>query len=159
MGNLEHMGFNAADVEPAGEFKPIPDGLYPAVITDANYKANKAGTGHLLEFTFEVVDGDHKGRQLRSWINTDNPNQKAVEIGKGEFSALCRAVDIITPKDTLEFVNKALNIKVGTKPNRDGDGFSNVIKAYEETGNYQMPSGMALPARNTRDDPKDDLPF
>ena len=110
-------------------------------ITNATYKATKAGTGHLIEFVFEVIDGDHKGFPLRSWINVDNPNPKATEIGLAEFSALCRAVNVLTPKDTVEFINKPLNLKVAVKPRNDGEGMTNEVKAYEATGNYQAAAG------------------
>ena len=41
-------GFDANQVEPTGDFEPIPAGKYLAVITDSEMKPNKAGTGSLL---------------------------------------------------------------------------------------------------------------
>ena len=54
-------GFDANQVEPTGDFEPIPAGKYLAVITDSEMKPTKSGTGSLLQlFHGEVllpVDG------------------------------------------------------------------------------------------------------
>ena len=38
-------GFDANQVEPTGDFQPIPAGEHVGVITASEMKANKAGTG------------------------------------------------------------------------------------------------------------------
>ena len=59
-------GFDANQVEPSTDFDPLPAGKYPAVITASETKPTKAGTGHFLQLTFQVVEGPFKGRQL--WV-------------------------------------------------------------------------------------------
>jgi hypothetical protein len=57
-------GFDANNVEPAGDFEPIPAGKYLAVITDSEMKPTKAGTGNYLQLTFQVIEGPCSNRLL-----------------------------------------------------------------------------------------------
>ena len=50
-------GFDANEVEPMGEFLPLPEGDYVAEIIDSEKKPTSKGTGHYLAFTFEVKGG------------------------------------------------------------------------------------------------------
>ena len=67
-------GFDASTVEPATDFDPIPAGKYLGVISDSEFKPTKSGNGNFLELTFEVLEGEYKGRRLWSRLNLDNPN-------------------------------------------------------------------------------------
>jgi len=62
MANL--TGFDANEVEPTTDFDPIPAGKYEAVITESEVKPNKANTGSYLQFTFQILEGEYKGRFL-----------------------------------------------------------------------------------------------
>jgi len=127
--NLTNLSdFNANNVEPAGAFEAIPAGLYLATIIASEEKATKAGTGHYLQFTFQVLEGDHKSRLLWARLNLDNPNDRAVQIAKGELSAICRAVDVMQPQDSADLHNIPLAIKV-TQRTWEG-ATQNEIKAY-----------------------------
>lgn len=95
-------GFDANQVEPSSDFEPIPAGKYLAVITESEMKANKANTGHYLQLTFQVTDGPYKGRNLWARLNLDNPNATAVQIARAELSAICRAVGVLAPNDSVE---------------------------------------------------------
>jgi hypothetical protein len=100
MANLN--GFNAHNIDPATDFEPIPAGKYLAVITDSEMKATKNGNGYYLELTFQVIDGPYKNRLLWSRLNLHNPNEQAVQIAQGELSAICRAVGVMQPKDSVD---------------------------------------------------------
>lgn len=127
MANLN--GFNAHNVEPNADFDPIPAGKYVAVITGSEMKPTKAGNGSFLELTFQVVEGEFKGRLLWARLNLDNPNPLAVKIARGELSAMCRAVGIMEPKDSCELHNLPLVITVKQKTDADGE-VRNEIKGY-----------------------------
>jgi hypothetical protein len=127
MANLN--GFNAHNVEPNADFDPIPAGKYVAVVTNSEMKATKAGNGSFLELTFQVVEGEFKGRLLWARLNLDNPNTLAVKIARGELSAMCRAVGIMEPKDSCELHNLPLVITVKQKTDSDGE-VRNEIKGY-----------------------------
>lgn len=127
MANLN--GFNANNVEPSTDFDAIPAGKYAAVITGSEMKPTKAGNGSFLELTFQVIEGEFKGRQLWARLNLDNPNPLAVKIARGELSAVCRAVGVMEPKDSCELHNLPLVIAVKQKADADGE-VRNEIKGY-----------------------------
>ena len=128
MANLN--GFNANDVDPAADFEVVPAGKYLAVITDSEMKPTKSGNGSYLEFVFEIIEGEHKGRNLWSRLNLDNPNPVAVQIARGELSAICRAVGVMQPKDSLELQNLPLLITVKCKKREDNGDIVNEVKGY-----------------------------
>ena len=128
MANLN--GFNASEVEPAARFEPIPAGKYVALITESELKPTKAGTGHYLQLTFQVQDGEYKGRILWSRLNLDNPNATAVQIARSELSAICRAVGVLEPKDSVELHNLPLVIDVKCRKRTDTDEITNEIGGY-----------------------------
>ncbi len=70
MANLNN--FNANNVEPQTEFDAIPAGKYLAVITSSEMKPTKSGNGAYLELTFDVIEGEFKGRKLWARLNLDN---------------------------------------------------------------------------------------
>ncbi len=141
MSNLN--GFNANQVEPATEYEPIPPGKYAAVVTASEMRPTKSGNGSFLELTFEVVEGEHKGRKVWTRLNLDNPNAVAVKIARGELSSLCRAVGVMEPKDSCELHNLPLVISVKQKTDRDGE-VRNEVKGYAK----RETAGGAKPAQN-----------
>lgn len=124
-------GFNAEKVEPRGEYEPLPAGQYQVVIVDSQMKSTKAGDGAYLELTFEVLQGDSKGRKLWARLNLDNKNATAVEIARAELSAVCRAVGVMQPRDSLELHNLPMLITVRCKPRKDDGEIENRITKYE----------------------------
>ncbi len=128
MANLH--GFNATNVDPAVDFEPIPAGKYLAIITDSGMKPTKNGSGSFLELTFQVIEGPYKNRLLWARLNLDNPNKQAVEIARAQLSAVCRAVGVMQPKDSLELHNLPLQVTVKCKRREDTDEMVNEIRAY-----------------------------
>jgi len=135
MANLN--GFDANSVNPATDFEPLPAGKYLAIITDSEMKSTKSGSGNYLELTFQVIDGPFKGRMLWSRLNLDNPNAQAVQIAQGELSAICRAVGVMQPKDSIELHNLPLLVTVKCKKRDDTGDVVNEIRGYakKETAN------------------------
>lgn len=123
-------GFNANEVDPNFAFEAIPAGKYLAVITESEMKPTKSGVGQYLQITFQVIDGEYKGRLVWSRLNFDNPNATTVKIARAELSAICRAVGVLAPKDSLELHNIPLVITVGHKKRDDNGELTNVIKGY-----------------------------
>lgn len=125
-------GFDANQVEPTTAFDPIPAGKYLAMITASELKPNKAGTGRYLELCFTIVEGEHRNRSLWARLNLENPNELAVKIARGELSAICRAVGVLTPSDSVELHNLPLVIRVACKKRADTDEIANEIRGYEK---------------------------
>jgi hypothetical protein len=147
MANLR--GFDANQVEPTGDFDPIPAGKYLAVIIESDMKPNKAGTGSYLQLTFEIIDGQHKGRLLWTRLNLDNPNATAVAIAKAELSAICRAVGVMAPNDSVELHNLPLMIHVKCRKRPDTDEIVNEVKGYSpKAAQAEPPAVKPAPAAN-----------
>jgi len=147
MANLS--GFDANQVEPTGDFEAIPAGKYLAVITDSEMKPNKAGTGSLLQLTFQIIEGDYENRLLWTRLNLDHPNATAVQIARADLSAICRAVGVLAPKDSVELHNLPLMINVRCKKRQDTGDIVNEIKGYsprETKAVRAAPAASAAPA-------------
>jgi len=132
MANLN--GFNAQEVDPAVGFDPIPAGNYLAVVTETEMKPTKSGGGRYLQLTFQILEGEFKGRLVWSRLNLENANATTVKIARAELSAICRAVGVMAPKDSVELHNLPLVIKVGCKKRQDTGEVTNVVKGYERKG-------------------------
>jgi hypothetical protein len=129
MANLNN--FNANEVEPAS-FEPLPAGRYLAVITESEMKATKSGAGQFLNLTFQVLDGEFKGRKIWARLNLKNPNPQAEQIARGQLSALCRAVGVMTPRDSLELHNLPLLVTVKVKKLEDTGDLQNEVSGFSK---------------------------
>jgi hypothetical protein len=130
---MAHLGdFNANDVQPAVGFDPIPAGKYLAVIADSELKPTKSESGNYLELRFQVIDGEHKDRLLWSRLNLENANATAVKMARAELSAICRAVGVMAPKDSIELHDLPLMITVAHKQRAGNGEITNVIKGYSK---------------------------
>lgn len=122
------LNFDANTVEP-NSFGTLPANKYIAVITESEWKETKSKTGRYLKLSFEIIEGEFKGRKLWAQLNLENPNADAVRIARGELSAICRAINIMTPKDSVELHNLPMEITVVCKKGQD-DEIKNEIKGY-----------------------------
>lgn len=125
-------GFDANQVEPTTDFDPIPAGKYLAVITDSEMKPTKAGTGKYLQLTFEILEGEYKGRKLWARLNLFNSNDTTVKIAQAELSAICRAVGVLAPNDSVELHNLPLVIAVKCKKRPDTGEITNEVRGFEK---------------------------
>lgn len=124
------LDFDATKVEPQTDFAPLPTGNYTVIITESDMKPTKTGAGQYLQLTYQVVDGDYKNRLLFDRLNLINNNETAVQIAQKALSAICRAVNVMHPKDSAELHNKPFQVKVGIRPASGEYGESNSIKGY-----------------------------
>ena len=125
---MAQLQFNAAEVDTTSR-AAIPSGTYEAVVTDSETRATKSGTGMGINLTFEIVsEGPAKGRKVFAWINYENANAKAQQIGREELASLCKAVGVVNLTDTAQLHNLPLMITVGVDRN---DPTRNVIRAYK----------------------------
>jgi len=128
MANLN--GFNAAQVEPSQDFEPIPVGKYLAVISETEMKPTKNGSGQYLQLAFQILDGPFKGRFVWARLNLNNSNPTTVQIARQELSAICRAVGVMTPGDSVELHNIPLVVTVKLKKRDDTGELTNEVKGY-----------------------------
>lgn len=142
------MNFDANQVEPNQGFEPIPAGEYDVIIIDSKMKPTKANTGRYLELTLQVLNGPFQNRQLWDRLNLFNPNEKAVQIAKGTLSAICRAVGVMTPKDSAELHNRPLRCRVVGTKDQNGNP-SNEVKGYKPRDGQQAPQPAAAAGAQT----------
>lgn len=81
---------------------PLPRGDYQAIVIESAIKETKAGDGHYIELTMQIIDGEHSGRRIWDRLNVSNPNKKAEDIAKGMLTSLCSAVKVEKLTDTQQ---------------------------------------------------------
>lgn len=128
------IDFNASEYKPNDGFDLIEPGEYNAVIVASERKPTASGSGDYLKLEIQIADGKYQNRKLFDNLNLWNNNAQAREIARGQFSAICRAVNIITPNRSDEIHNKVLTIKVGVDKRKDTGEMQNRIKAYKPRG-------------------------
>ncbi|MBA3936223.1 MAG: DUF669 domain-containing protein [Planctomycetes bacterium] len=124
------LSFDATQVEPSTGRDPLPAGKYVVAIVASEMKPTKNGAGQYLTCEYQILDGEHKGRKLWSRHNLQHPNAQTVQIARGELSAICRAVGIMTPKDSAELHNLPLTVTVKLKKREDTGDATNEITAW-----------------------------
>ena len=137
MANLN--GFDANQVDPTTDFEPLPAGKYLAAITESEMKATKSGAGRYLQLAFTVLDGEYTNRVVWARLNLDNPNATAVKIAQAELSAICHAVGVMQPRDSVELHNLPLVINVKVKQRPDNGELTNEVKGYAAKDSASQP--------------------
>jgi len=132
---MKLTGFDAERIEPQSAFKPLPTGTYTAVISASEERKTQSGNGSYLRLTLQIVDGEHKGRQLFENLNLDNPNPQAVEIAQQTLSSICHAVGVMQPDDSADLHDKPLTITVITRKRKDTGEDANAIKGFDSASN------------------------
>jgi hypothetical protein len=157
---MAFLPFNATQVQPQTNFDPIPAGKYICQIVESEIKPTKAGTGQQLVLTWEVLDGEFKGRKVWDRLNISNPNKQAEQISQAALSAICHAAGVLQLQDSAQLHNKPMRIRVNIKKS-EGYEPSNEVKGYEAVAGtaapsftapgfqQQAPQQQAAPAANT----------
>jgi len=142
-------GFDASSHKPMEQFDPIPAGEYQAIAVDSEEKPTKNGNGSYLQFAWEIIDGEYKGRKLWSRLNLKNPSQEAVEIAERELSSICRAAGVLRPRDSAELHGKPLVLRVGVEKRNDTGELTNKVKGYKSiNGNGSAQTSAPTPSPN-----------
>ena len=107
-------GFDANLVKPnTGNI--VPANEYDVVIINSELRPTAKGDGKYLKLEMQILNGPMQNRHLFDQLNLVNPNEETVQIARGTLSAICRAVGVMTPKDSAELHNKPLRVKVVVK--------------------------------------------
>ena len=145
--------FNASQVEPQSVPEPIPAGNYLVRIVESLEKHTQKRTGKYVEFVMEIMDGPYFGRKLWARLNLVNQNQQAVAIARSQLSAICHAVGVLTPNDSVDLHNIPFMVKVGGKKRPDtGEiipevkGFMPRKKSSQQTSQNQQVASNYQPA-------------
>jgi hypothetical protein len=101
----------------------------------------KSGNGEGLKLTFEIIDGQHKGRKVYENLNIRHTSEDTQRIAQSQLSALCHAVNVIKLMDTAALHFKPVRINVTVREAVGQYKASNNIKGYEAAG-----GGISAPA-------------
>lgn len=110
-------------------FEPLPLGWYSGVITGAELKNTKNGTGQYISLKYQVTAPTHQGRVVFGNINIKNANPKAEEIGRQQLGEIMRAIGLARVQDTDQLIGGNLQIKLaireseGYEPQNEFKGF------------------------------------
>lgn len=140
-------GFNANEVEPNQPFEVIPAGDYKCVLVASEVKATSDGEGKFLKMELQICAGEFINHKLFDRLNLWNKSEKAVAIARGTLSAICRAVNVLTPKDSSELHNKPLLVRVAVTENeyQGQKRKQNEVKGYKPIGAAPAPQPSAQP--------------
>ena len=140
LGQIDFNEVHASDeLLPAGEYTAIivASGARPEdPQTKEGFVISKSGKGAYLPMTFEIIDGEFKGRQVRKNFNLQNANQDAVRIARQEMKQLLVALnwDFARkpggPEDTSELHMIPLVVKIAQVENRQTGDLQNEIKKF-----------------------------
>ena len=122
--------FDPNQAEPAATFEAIPEGRYTAVITESETRPTKSGNGTYLALAFQIIEGDYKGRVLWARLNLDNPSEVAQQVARSQLGAICRAVGVMSPRDSVELHNLPIVILVKCKRRSDTGELTNEIAGF-----------------------------
>ena len=144
------LDFNANEVEPTTAYEPLPAGKYLAEITASEMKPTKSGNGVYLQLEFTVLDGPCKGRKAWDRLCINHPNELTQRIARGNLSAICRAVGVMQPRDSVELHSLPLVITVKCKKRQDTGEITNEVKGYAKRESaagqpQQAPAGDQTP--------------
>lgn len=101
----------------------LPAGDYPAVMISSKRPEGKP----YLQCDFQIAGGEFQNRRVTHYFNLFHANQEPRDIAKGQFSQFCRAVGVLTPKDSSELELKPLIIKLNAKES-NGQLRNNITK-------------------------------
>jgi len=110
------LQFNANSVTPSEEFVPVPAGWYQAIMESAELKPTSAGTGSYLSMKFKIMGPTSQERVIFANVTYTNPNEKAVEIGHRQLSAICHSTGVMDLQEPSQLCGKPMMIKVKITP-------------------------------------------
>jgi hypothetical protein len=128
---MAQFDFDASTVAPQASTSPIPAGTYLAQVIESDIKDLASGNGKGMKLTFEIIDGQYKGRRIWENLNIQHTNEDSQRIAQSQLSALCHAVGVIKLRDTAALHMKPVNIKVTVREAEGKYQASNNVKGYE----------------------------
>jgi hypothetical protein len=138
---MAQFNFDASQIAPQASTGPLPAGVYLAHIVESDVQPLKSGNGEGLKLTFEIIDGQLKGRKVWENLNIRHSSEDTQRIAQSQLSALCHAVNVIKLMDTAALHFKPVRINVTVREAVGQYKASNNIKGYEAAG-----GGISAPA-------------
>ena len=128
------MFFDATNVPPDEGFTPVPAGDYTVAICESERGPNKAGTGENLKLSLQILDGEHKGRKVNTWLCIRHQKPDTQRMALGALSAICRAVGVMKPNAPSELHTRPMLVAITVSKGSDGDPTNNVKRFRPASG-------------------------
>ncbi|TGQ19284.1 hypothetical protein [Mesorhizobium sp. M00.F.Ca.ET.217.01.1.1] len=134
-----------------GDYEDLPNGIFvfeveASDIVETGPENKRTGNG--LKYTANVLGpAGYEGRKFFGFINLENDNSTAQEIGQREFACMCRAIGVQKVSDTEELHLKSYTVKLGLgKPSKklNADG-QPLYPARMEVKKYYFPDEGNVP--------------
>lgn len=129
--------FDSSTVEPSEsrDGAPLPAGLYPVEITNAEVKELSKKNGHGLNLEFTVIDGPHAKRKVWQLLCIVHENEQTQQIAQAQLSALCRACGINGVLDDTDMLfQRVLSVRTKIRPAQGDYGPKAEVSGYEPMG-------------------------
>jgi hypothetical protein len=139
------LNFDANNVPPTSPFDPIPNNSYRSHAVESEVKPTASGSGKYLQITWEVLDGEFKGRKVWQRLNIVNANAQAQEIAQRELSAICHATGVLKLTNSSQLHHIPVMLKVVVKKDGDRDP-QNEVKKVSSVDGAKPVVGTASPA-------------
>lgn len=108
----------------------VPLGDYEMIAIKSEVKPTNDGTGKYLKVEFQITKGEFQNRRVfknfNLWLSPEK--EEAINIAKGQFSQFCRAVGVLTPRDSSELHNIPFKAKVKVKTSPGYDDQNEITK-------------------------------
>jgi hypothetical protein len=139
--------YNINDLPEQDEFDVIPAGWYQAVITEAEVKTTKSGSGQYIAIRYDVTGPTHEGRVVFGNLNIRNDNPVAEQIGMKQMRGIMAAGGLSSVKNSDQFCGIALQIKVKiSKSEEYGD--KNEVADVRPLSGSSMPHPASAPKKS-----------
>lgn len=135
---MAQLNFDASNVPVNNGYDVIPAGWYIAMIERSDLKPTKDASGTYLELVYKVLDGPYTNRLVFQRITMQNANQQATQIGHGQLSAVCHAVNVLRAADSSQLHNIPLKLKVKLRKDPTGQYEDQNEVSSVQNINYQV---------------------
>ena len=146
--------FDASTHEGTSDLDVIPAGWYPAQIIESAVRDASNGNGTYLLAVFQILSGEHAGRQIYQNVTLQNSVQQAVEIGQRLLTDIYTAAGITTPTKDIGVIKfKPVMVRVGIKHDKNGVYPDRNIIGSVRPPDYQPKRGRNIPPTTTPSTP------
>ena len=130
-----------------GTYEVLPNGEYTVACTDAIVKTTKTGNGSYINAEFTIREGNHEGRKLFQNFTLTNPNETAVNIGRGQIKSflIASGATSFTLKSVSDLCGKTAIAKVAIEKSEEY-GDRNKITSFRAASNAPKTNSAAKSA-------------
>lgn len=100
-------------------FEAFPKGEYNLIVCDISDGPFDNGQGHKVDVTWEVVDGEYKGRKMFDLIALSHSNPEWAKGTQGRLDAMCAVAGLTVLDSFSQLLNTVVRAKVYIEKSKD----------------------------------------